>query len=121
MSLVSVRGCGTWFFPIEEQLYCFPSTSSGDGSAHADRLHLSAWLCDPGVSRHAHRVARSSSPHLLLASIHASRASGATYVGRDGPVDPSDHHRVALRPLTQSRLLERPSARQLVGAGSLDD
>jgi len=21
MSLVSVRGCGTWFFPIEEQLY----------------------------------------------------------------------------------------------------
>src|SRR6266851_4909994 len=22
MSLVSVLGCGTWFFPIEEQLYC---------------------------------------------------------------------------------------------------
>jgi hypothetical protein len=21
--LVSVLGCGTWFFPIEEQLYCF--------------------------------------------------------------------------------------------------
>ena len=25
MSLVSVLGCGTWFFPIEEQLYCFDS------------------------------------------------------------------------------------------------
>src|SRR5712691_1153384 len=23
MSLVSVLVCGTWFFPIEEQLYCF--------------------------------------------------------------------------------------------------
>jgi hypothetical protein len=23
MSLVSVLGCGTWFFPIEEQLYFF--------------------------------------------------------------------------------------------------
>jgi hypothetical protein len=27
MSLVSVLGCGTWFFPIEEQLYY--KTSSG--------------------------------------------------------------------------------------------
>src|SRR5437899_3577642 len=37
----------------------FLSPSSGDGSAHADRLHLSAWLCDHGLSRHAHGVARS--------------------------------------------------------------
>src|SRR5215813_6390183 len=97
--------------------YCVCSTSSGDGATHADGLHLSAWLCDPGVSWHAHRVARSSSPHLLLAGVHASRAPGATYVGRDGSVDPSDHHCVALRPPAQSRLLERASARPLVGAG----
>src|ERR1041384_2212672 len=99
--------------------YCFRSTSSGDGAAHADGLYLSAWLCDPGVSRHAHRVARSSSPHLLLAGVHASRAPWATYVGRDGPVDPSDHHRMALWTPTQSDLLERTSHRELVGAGSL--
>ena len=41
--------------------------SSGDGSAHAARLHLSAWLCDPGLSRHAHGVAQSPSSHILLA------------------------------------------------------
>src|SRR5215471_1831075 len=97
--------------------YCFRSTSSGDGAAHADGLHLSAWLCDLGVSRHAHRVARSSSPHLLLAGVHASRGPGATYLGRDSPVDASDHHSVALWPPAQSSLWERASARPLVGAG----
>ena len=82
--------------------YWFRSTSSGDGVAHADGLYLSAWLCDRGVSRYAHRVARSSSPYLLLAGVHASRAAGAPYLGRDGPVDSSDHHRVALGAPAQS-------------------
>src|SRR6516162_6680756 len=59
------------------------SPSSEEGSVHADRLHLSPWLCDPGLSRHAHRMARAPSPHILLAHLHASRAPGAQNVGRD--------------------------------------
>src|SRR5215208_7105013 len=92
--------------------------SYGDGSAHADRLHLSAWLCDCGISRHAHGVARSPSSHILLAHLHASRLSRAQDLGRDGQVDASYPHRLALWTLAQSRLLERASHRELVGAGS---
>jgi len=92
--------------------------SYGDGSAHADRLHLSAWLCDCGISRHAHDVARSPSSHILLAHLHASRLSRAQDLGRDGQVDASYPHRLALWTLAQSRLLERASHRELVGAGS---
>src|SRR5262247_965363 len=84
----------------------FLSPSSGDGSAHADRLHLSAWLCNHGLSRHAHGVARAPSSHLLLAHLPTSRAPGAQNVGRDGSVDTRDHHRLALWPLAQSRLLD---------------
>ena len=58
-----------------------------DGAAHDDRLHLPAWLCDHGVSRHAHRVARSPSSPALLAHLHASRLSWAQNLGRDGQVD----------------------------------
>src|SRR5213592_3754969 len=54
----------------------FLSASSGEGSAHARRLHLSPWLCDHGISRHAHGVARSPSSHILLAHLHASCAPG---------------------------------------------
>src|SRR5687768_486867 len=96
----------------------FRSPCSGDDAAYADGLYLPPWVCDPGLSRHADRLARSASPHLLLAGVHASRAPGATYLGRDGPVDASEHHRVALWPSAQSRLLERASARPLVGAAS---
>src|SRR5215211_8616711 len=92
--------------------------SYGDGSAHADRLHLSAWLCDCGISRHAHDVARSPSSHILLAHLHASRLSRAQDLGRDCQVDASYPHRLALWTLAQSRLLERASHRELVGAGS---
>src|SRR5215813_2508711 len=92
--------------------------SYGDGSTHADRLHLSAWLCDPGLSRHAHGVAWSPSAHLLLAHLHASRLARAQDLGRDGPVDARRQHRLALRPLAQSYVLERASPRELVGAGS---
>src|SRR5919109_2873301 len=98
----------------------FLSPSSGEGSAYADRLHLSAWLCDHGLSRHAHGVARSPSSHLLLAHLYASRLSRAQDLGRDGQVDARHHHRLALWPLAQSRLLECASPRELVGAGSLD-
>src|SRR5207244_373917 len=50
----------------------FLSPSSGEASAHAARLHLSTWLCDYGLSRYAHGVARSPSSHILLAHFHAS-------------------------------------------------
>src|SRR6266550_1520531 len=92
---------------------CFLPPSSGEGSAHADRLHLSAWLCDPGLSRYAHGVARSPSSHILLAHLHASRLSRAQDLGRDDPVDTSDPHRLALWELAQSRLLECASPREL--------
>src|SRR5262249_23931477 len=98
--------------------HCFPLLSSGDGATHADDLYLPPWVCDPCLSRQADRLARSASLHLLLAGVHASSVPGATYLGRDGPVDPSVHHRLALWPSAQSRLLERASARSLVGAGS---
>src|SRR5881397_3856422 len=96
----------------------FLSPSSGEGSTHADRLHLSAWLCDHGLSRYAHGVARAPSSDILLAPLHASRAPRAQDLGRDGPVDASHHHRVALWTRAQSRLLARASPRELVGAGS---
>src|SRR4029450_9546658 len=96
----------------------FLSPFSGDGSAHADRLHLSAWLCDHGLSRYAHGVARAPSSHLLLAHLPTSRAPGAQNVRRDGSVDTRYHHRLALWPRAQSRLLERTSPRELVGTGS---
>src|SRR5215831_573644 len=96
---------------------CFLSAFSGDGTTHADGFHLSAWLCDTGLSRDADRLARAASPHLLLAGLHASRAPRATHLGRDGPMDARHHHRLALWPPAQSGLLERPPARPLVGAG----
>src|SRR6266568_4661714 len=96
----------------------FLSSSSGEGSAHADRLHLFAWLCDHGIARHAHGVARAPSSHLLLAHLHASRLSRAQDLGRDGPVDARHHHRLALWALAESHLWERASPRELVGPGS---
>jgi hypothetical protein len=51
----------------------FLDPSSGDRSAPAQRLHRSAGLCDPGLARQAHGVARSPSSPLLLAPLHASR------------------------------------------------
>src|SRR2546423_10622422 len=102
--------------PIVRLFLCTPYR---DGSAHDDRLHLSAWLCDHGLSWHAHRVARSPSPHFLLAGLHASCASGAKNPGRDGQVDPSGSYRVALWTPAQSDLLERTFPREMVGAGSL--
>src|SRR6266566_9173530 len=98
----------------------FLCTPYGNGAAHDDRLHLSAWLCDHGLSRHAHGVARSPSSHLLLAHLHASRLSRAQDLGRDGPVDARHDHGLALWALAQSRLWECASPRELVGTGSLD-
>src|SRR4030095_16460271 len=96
----------------------FLSPSSGEGSAHANRLHLSPWLCDHGLSRHAHGMARSPSSYLLLAHLHSSRLSRAQDLGIVGPVDTSDPHRLALWALAQIRLLACASPRELVGAGS---
>src|SRR5205823_3666034 len=80
----------------------FLSPSSGEGSDHADRLHLSAWLCDHGLSRYAHGVARAPSSDILLAHLHASRAPRAQDLGRDGQVDARHYHRVALWTRAQS-------------------
>src|ERR671934_1045291 len=91
---------------------CFLSPPYGDGAAHADRLHLSAWLCDPRLSRYAHGVARAPSAYLLLAHLHASRAPGAQNIGRDGPVDARHDHCLALWTPSESGLLECASARQ---------
>src|SRR5215470_5082028 len=46
MSLVSVRGCGTWFFPIEEHLYYFERLCR-------TRSHQRPG-CAPTLSRRAH-------------------------------------------------------------------
>jgi hypothetical protein len=53
--------------------------------------HLSAWLCDHDISRHAHGVARSPSPQSLLTHLYASRLARAQNLGRDGQVDPRHH------------------------------
>src|SRR5262245_9492361 len=95
----------------------FLSPSSGEGSDHAARLHLAAWLCDPRLARPAHGVARAPSAYLLLAHLHASRAPGAPNVGRDGPVDARHDHGLALWTPAQSRLWERPAPREWVGPG----
>src|ERR1043166_858892 len=97
----------------------FLSSSSGEDSVHAARLHLSAGLCDHSISRHAHSVARSPSSDILLAHLHASGLSRTQDPGRDGQMDAIHHHCVALWSLTQSHLLERASPRELVGSGSL--
>ena len=76
-------------------------------------------FCNCRVSRHAHRVARSTSPHPLLAGFPPSDAPRAQNLGRNGPMDAYHRDRLALWPPAQSSLLERASARQLVGAGSL--
>ena len=59
----------------------FLCTPSRDGAAHADRLHLSTWLWDDGRAWHAHRVARSPSPHFLLAALHAISQQHPWFLG----------------------------------------
>src|ERR1700704_6687660 len=93
-------------------------TSSGDSSAHDDRLHLPPVLCDRRVSWYAQRVARAPSPLALLARLHARRFSWAKDPGRGARVAPSRDHRMALWTPAQSGLLERAPDRPLVGSGS---
>jgi hypothetical protein len=98
----------------------FLSPSSGEGSAHADRLYLFAWLCAPGLSWYAPSVARAPSAHLLLAPLHARRFSRVQDPGRACQGDAREHHRVALWPRAQRRLLAGASPRARAGAGPLD-
>src|SRR4030095_6171996 len=91
---------------------------SGGGAAHADRLHLSAWLCDHGLARHAHGVARAPSAYLLLAHLHSRGAPRAEPRGGGARGAARRYHCVALWASAQSRGWERPSNRALVGAGS---
>jgi hypothetical protein len=67
-------------------LLCLPYS---DGAAHDNRLHLSTWLCDHDISRHAHGVPQSPSPQSLLAHLYASRLARAQNLGRDGQVAPA--------------------------------
>jgi len=92
--------------------------SSGEGSAPAERLHLSARRWDQGLARHAHRGARAPSSALLLAPLPASRRSRAQALGRDGPGAARHQHGVARGARAQSRLLARASPRAVVGAGA---
>src|SRR4029434_6833966 len=89
----------------------FLSPSSGEGSAHADRLYLSAWLCHHGLSRHAHGMARSPSAYILLAHLYASHLSRAQDLGRDGQVDARNHHLTALCSSVLMRRLDACSCR----------
>src|SRR5262249_645426 len=50
--------------------------------------------------------------------LHHTAPPGRKTWGREGKVPPCHYHRVALWALAQSRLLERASPRELVGAGS---
>src|SRR5436190_10836730 len=97
-------------------VHFFLSLPSREGAAHAARLHLPAWLCDHGLARHAHGVARSPSSHLLLAHLPASRLARTPDHGSDGPVDARPHHRLALWARAASRRWERASPRALLGA-----
>src|SRR5712691_6600351 len=45
MSLVSVLGCGIWFFPIEEQLYWFDRDRDGPAKPHAGHQCLLSRCC----------------------------------------------------------------------------
>ena len=88
----------------------FLSTSSGDGAAHADGLHLPAWICNSGVSRHAHGVARTPSPHLLLAGL-AKPYTGRTTLEEMARWTPTAITAWRTWAPYQSSLLERASAR----------
>jgi hypothetical protein len=46
MSLVSVLGCGTWFFPIEEQLYCENDIKAVKCDLHSDRTSATTFLAN---------------------------------------------------------------------------
>src|SRR5437899_23990 len=49
MSLVSVLGCGTWFFPIEEQLYYIEAGIKKKASVHTLRHTFSTHQIHNGL------------------------------------------------------------------------
>jgi hypothetical protein len=73
----------------------FSSRLSVDDSAHADRLHLFAKLCDARISRYAQRMAQPPSAPVMLADLHARSLPRAQDLGRDGSMD--THHITAWR------------------------
>src|SRR5215468_1863595 len=84
-----------------------------------DCHHLRAPLCHDPVSRDARHLEKPSSPHPVLAGLHASPLPRAENLGRACPLDAGLDHGLALAPRAEGGLLEYPSAGGVVGAGSL--
>jgi hypothetical protein len=80
--------------------------------------HLSAWLCDHDISRHAHGVARSPSPQSLLTHLYASRLARAQNLGRDGQVDPR-HHLPKRHTAYRTEEEKRSNSSRRMGRGSI--
>src|SRR5574341_148306 len=83
-----------------------------------DHDHLFAPFCHDPVSRDARHLEKPSSPHPVLAGVHASPVSRAENLGRTRPLDASPGHGLALSPSAQGELLECPCAGGVVGPGS---
>src|SRR4029453_1998225 len=86
-----------------------------------DCSHLFASVHQHLVSRYARRLVPSSPSCALWADCHASAVPRAENVGRTRPLDASLHHRLALAPRAQGRLLGGASGGRMVGRGSVAD
>src|SRR5713226_2963582 len=89
------------------------------GAVCYDHGHLFAPVRHAAVSRNARYLEKPSSPHLVLACVHASPVSGTENPGRTRPMDASPDHGLALSPSAQGELLRCPYPGGLVGSGSL--
>src|SRR2546425_161540 len=88
------------------------------GAVCSDHGHLFAPFCHDPVSRDARHLEKPSSPHPVLAGLHASPLPRAENLGRTLPLDPGGHHRVAFPPLGEGELLACASAAGVVGPRS---
>src|SRR5215470_20232046 len=83
-----------------------------------DCRHLRAPLCHDPVSRDAWHLEKPSSPHPVLAGLHASPLPRAENLGRACPLDPSPGDRLALSSRAEGGLLGYPFAGGMGGPGS---
>src|SRR4029078_11840775 len=102
--------------PPECVISCLPQLFPG--AACSDHGHLFAPVRHDPVSRDAGCLEKSASPHAVLADFHAGPLSRAQNLGRTRSLDPGLDHRMALPLPGESNVLECPSARGVVGAGS---
>src|ERR1041384_441444 len=80
--------------------------------------YLFAPVRHPPGSWYARHLEKPSSPHLVLAGLHAGPLPRAQNFGRTGSLDFCPGHRVALSPLAQGELLACASTGGVVGPGS---